>query len=392
VAREPAPPLVPTVQPPAPPTPAAQPVRVVTPTRRIKVVQFGPALDVRGGITMVEQHICDYLATYVSIRHVATMNEGSKFGRAFLYARAVRELRRVLASIDPCIVHIHFASRGSALRKMILADMVTRAGRPLVLHAHGGYFDQFHRRLPAVLRHTVDGILQRADVLITLSSRWRDFYVNECEVSPSHVTVLPNPVHWTPDVPNRSGRSVVQFLFLGRMCQKKGTYDLVNAFAALPDAVRARARLTLAGDGDVEAIRKLAEPFGEQMRVLPWIDSSERERLLAQSDVFVLPSYHEGVPMALLEAMAAGLPAIVTPVGGIPDVLRTGVEGLMVEPARVTELSAAMARLVNQEGERIAYGRRAHERARSYDVHGYARSLAEIYQRIAPVADYREIP
>jgi len=392
VAREPPPPLVPTVQPPAPPTPAVQPVRVVTPTRRIKVVQFGPALDVRGGITTVEQHICDYLATYVSIRHVATMDEGSKFGRAFLYARAVRELRRVLASIDPCIVHIHFASRGSALRKMILADMVTRAGRPLVLHAHGGYFDQFHRRLPAVLRHTVDGILQRADVLITLSSRWRDFYVNECEVSPSHVTVLPNPVHWTPDVPNRSGRSVVQFLFLGRMCQKKGTYDLVNAFAALPDAVRARARLTLAGDGDVEAIRKLAEPFGEQMRVLPWIDSSERERLLAQSDVFVLPSYHEGVPMALLEAMAAGLPAIVTPVGGIPDVLRTGVEGLMVEPARVTELSAAMARLVSQEGERIAYGRRAHERARSYDVHGYARSLAEIYQRIAPVADYREIP
>jgi len=392
LAREPAPPLVPTVQPPAPPTPAAQPARVVTPTRRIKVVQFGPALDVRGGITSVEQHICDYLATYVSIRHVATMHEGSKFGRAFLYARAVRELRRVLASIDPCIVHIHFASRGSALRKMILADMVTRAGRPLVLHAHGGNFEQFHRRLPAILRHTVDGILQRANVLIALSSRWRDFYVNECEVSPSHVTVLPNPVHWTPDVPNRSGRSVVQFLFLGRMCQKKGTYDLVNAFAALPDAVRARARLTLAGDGDVEAIRKLAEPFGEQMRVLPWIDSSERERLLAQSDVFVLPSYHEGVPMALLEAMAAGLPAIVTPVGGIPDVLRTGVEGLMVEPARVTELSAAMARLVSQEGERIAYGRRAHERARSYDVHGYARSLAEIYQRIAPVADYREIP
>ena len=392
LAREPAPPLVPTVQPPAPPTPTAQPVRVVTPSRRIKVVQFGPALDVRGGITTVEQHICDYLATYVSMRHVATMDEGSKFGRAFVYARAVRELRRVLASIDPCIVHIHFASRGSALRKMILADMVTRAGRPLVLHAHGGSFDQFHRRLPAVLRRTVDGVLQGANVVIALSQRWRDFYVNECEVSPSHVTVLPNPVHWTPDVPNRSGRTTVQFLFLGRMCQRKGTYDLVNAFAALPDAVRARARLTLAGDGDLEAIRKLAEPFGEQVRVLPWIDSAERERLLAQSDVFVLPSYVEGVPMALLEAMAAGLPAIVTPVGGIPEVLRNGVEGLMVEPARVKELSAAMARLVDHDGERTAYGRRAHERARSYDVHGYARSLAEIYQRIAPVADYREIP
>ena len=382
--------LAPTAHPAPSVSPAAQaPVRVVTPTRRIRVVQFGPALDVRGGITTVEQHICDHLASYVSMRHVATMNEGSKLARGLTYLRAVRELRRLLSNIDPCIVHIHFASRGSTLRKMILADMVTRAGRPLVLHAHGGYFDQFHRRLPPVLRRTVDGILQRANVVIALSSRWRDFYVNECEVSPSHVAVLPNPVRWTPDVPNRTGRSTVQFLFLGRMCEKKGTYDLVRAFAALPTAVRARARLTLAGDGDLEAIRKLAAPL-EQVRVLPWIDSAERERLLAQSDVFVLPSYNEGVPMALLEAMAAGLPSIVTPVGGIPEVLRHGVEGLMVEPARVNDLSAAMARLVNHEAERTAAGRCAHERARSFDVHAYSRSLAEIYQRIAPVAEYRE--
>ena len=126
------------------------------------------------------------------------------------------------------------------------------------------------------------------------------------------------------------------------------------------------------------------------MRVLSWIDSSERERLLAESDVFVLPSYNEGVPMALLEAMAAGLPAIVTSVGGIPDVLRHGVEGLMVEPGRLSDLSAAMARMVTHDGECNASGRRAHDRARSFDVHAYARSLAEIYQRIAPVAEYRE--
>jgi len=383
--------LVPPVQPPTPSAPAAQaPVRAVAPARRIKVVQFGPALDVRGGITTVEQHICDYLAPYVSLRHVATMDESSKLGRALVFSRAVGDMRRTLASIDPSIVHIHFASSGSALRKMILADMVTRAGRPLVLHAHGGYFDQFHRKLPAFLRRTVDGILQRANVLIALSPRWRDFYVNECEVSPSHVAVLPNPVRWTPDIPNRAGRTTVQFVFLGRMSQKKGAYDLVNAFAAMPEAVRARARLTLAGDGDLEALRKLAEPFGERVRVLSWIDSSERERLLAESDVFVLPSYNEGVPMALLEAMAAGLPAIVTPVGGIPDVLRHGVEGLMVEPARVADLSAAMTRMVTHDGERNASGRRAHDRARSFDVHAYARSLADIYQRIAPVAEYRE--
>jgi glycosyltransferase involved in cell wall biosynthesis len=391
MARENAALLAPTTQATPPAGPVAQaPVRVVAPNRRIKVVQFGPALDVRGGITTVEQHICDYLASYVSLRHVATMNESSRLGRALVFSRAVLELRRTLADIDPSIVHIHFASSGSTLRKMVLADMVTRAGRPLVLHAHGGYFDQFHRKLPALLRRTVDGILQRANVLIALSPRWRDFYVNECEVSPSHVTVLPNPVRWTPDIPNRAARSSVQFVFLGRMSQQKGAYDLINAFAAMPDAVRARARLTLAGDGDLEAMRRLVEPFGDKVRVLSWIDNSERERLLTESDVFVLPSYNEGVPMALLEAMAAGLPAIVTSVGGIPDVVRHGVEGLMVEPARVADLSAAMARMVTHDGERNACGRRAHDRARSFDVHAYARSLAEIYQRIAPVSEYRE--
>lgn len=373
---------------PMPVPPAA--MRAAVPARHIKVLQLGPALDVRGGITTVEQHICDYLPAYVSMRHVATMEQGSAFARAVIFARAVRSLSTALEAIEPCIVHIHFASRGSTLRKLILANMVLRAGRPLVLHAHGGYFDKFHRGLPGVLRRTVNGILQRANVLIALSSRWRDFYVNECELSPSHVAVLPNPVRWSPEVPNRAGRRQVQFLFLGHMCETKGTYDLVKAFAALPDSVRARARLVLAGDGDNEAIAKLAAPLGEQVSVLSWIDSAERERLLAQSDVFVLPSYNEGVPMSLLESMAAGMPAIVTPVGGIPDVLRHGVEGLMVEPKRVADLSAAMAKMITDDAERLALGKRAHERARAFEVHAYARRLADIYQRIAPVAEYRE--
>ncbi len=389
LARDPSPAFVPILQPVQPPQPA---MRTVSVNRRVKVLQLGPALDVRGGITTVEQHICDYAAPYVSMRHVATMNQGSKLDRVMVFGRALRSLQSALASIDPCIVHIHFASRGSTLRKLILASMVIRAGRPLVLHAHGGYFDEFHRRLPVVVRRLVNGILQRAHVLIALSPRWRDFYVNECELSPSQVAVLPNPVRWSPEVPDRTGRSQVQFLFLGRMCEKKGTYDLVNAFAALPEALRARARLVLAGDGDLEAIRRLAAPCGDRVRVLSWIDSAERERLLAQSDVFVLPSYNEGVPMSLLEAMAAGLPAIVTPVGGIPDVLSHGVEGLMVEPSRVADLGAAMAQLVNDDVARLAAGRRAHERARAFEVHAYARRLADLYQRIAPVGEMREMP
>ena len=370
----------------------AYPVGTASPDfdSRMRVLQFGPSLAVRGGVSSVERLICDYLSPYASIRHVATMEETSAFGRALVYARAVQTLRRALAAIDPVIVHIHFASRGSTLRKMILADMVANAGRPLVMHAHGARFDQFHRGLPAVVRRKLNRTLQRANVLIALSSQWRNFFVDECEMSPAKVAVLPNPVRWNAAPPNRAGRSHVQFLSLGRLSERKGSYDLVKAFASLPADMRARARLVLAGDGDVETIRHLAAPLGDSVRVLSWIDSAERDRLLDASDVFVLPSRAEGMPMALLEAMAAGLPAIVTPVGGIPDALTHGAEGLLVEPGRIDQLSGAMVRMLSDESERLAAGRRAHARARLFDVHTYAGRLAELYQRIAPVAGIRE--
>lgn len=360
------------------------------PDGRVRVLQFGPSLQVRGGISSVEQLICDYLPPYVSMRHVPTMEDGSAIAKASVFARAVQVLHRALESLDPTIVHIHIASRGSTLRKVILAEMVARAGRPLVLHAHGSEFDLFHRRLPAAVRRNVNRTLQRANVFITLSSQWRDFYVEECEISPSQIVVLPNPVRVPPDVPERSGRPHVQFLHLGRLGERKGGYDLVDAFAALPEGLRNRARLVLAGDGEVEAVRKRAEPLGDRVEVHSWIDAKERDRLLAQSDVFALPSRAEGVPMALLEAMASALPCITSPVGGIPDVFRDGIDGTLVTPGNIDEIRHAMEKLIVDDGARQAAGRNARERARAFDVHVYARRLADIYQRIAPVAEIRD--
>ena len=357
---------------------------------RVKVLQMGPALDVRGGISSVEQLICDYLPPYAAVRHVATMTDGSKLKNAAVFARAMHSLSRSLQDIDPAIVHIHFASRGSTLRKFILANMVVRARRPLILHAHGAGFDEFHRGLRGPLRSLVNRMLQQTSMLIALSSQWRDFYVQECEVSPCQVVVLPNPVRVPSRVPDRAGRAQVQFLHLGRLGRRKGGCDLVNAFASLPESLRTRARLVLAGDGDVEGMRKLAAPFGDRVRVLSWIDAHERDRLLSESDVFVLPSYAEGVPMSLLEAMAAGLPCITTPVGGIPDVFTHGSEGLLVPPGDAAQLRAAMSIFIGDEPARLAAGKRAYESARAFDVHTYARRLADIYQRIAPVAELRE--
>src|SRR6185436_6380711 len=160
--------------------------------------------------------IIDYLAPYVSIRHVPTTEDGSAFAKASVFAKAVRVLHRALESPEPTIVHIHFASRGSTLRKMILAEMVARAGRPLVLHAHGSEFDYFHRKLPSAVRRNLNRTLQKANVFLTLSNHWRNFYIDECELSPSQVIALPNPVLVPTEVPDRSGNRELQIVHLGR--------------------------------------------------------------------------------------------------------------------------------------------------------------------------------
>jgi glycosyltransferase involved in cell wall biosynthesis len=361
------------------------------PDGRVRVLQFGPSLNVKGGIASVTQLILDYLAPYVSVRHVPTMEEGSTIAKASMFARAVQELRRVLEQPEPTIIHIHFASRGSTLRKMILAEMVARAGRPLVLHAHGSEFDYFHRKLPSAVRRNLNRTLQRATVFLTLSKFWRDFYVDECELSPSQVVILPNPVCVPPEVPDRTNHGEVQIVHLGKLGNRKGVYDLLQAFQTLPEAVRQRARLVLAGDGDVEGVRRAAQTAGDRVIVPGWIDTPERNKLLTKSDVFALASRAEGVPMALLEAMANGLPSLTTPVGGIPDVFQHDAHGVLVKPGDIDEIRAGLLRLITDDDYRVTAGHAARESVRQFDIHNYARRLADIYQRIAPVAEVRAI-
>lgn len=353
----------------------------------VRVLQLGPALEVRGGISSVERLIANHTAAGVSVAHIATMEDGSLWRKLRVFARALWRLRAELSSGGPLVVHIHFSSRGSTLRKLILASMTLRARTPLILHAHGSVFDSFFDNLPHFAQRIVRRTFSRADRFVVLSSQWKQYYVERFGLPEQRAVVLCNPAALPATIPDRSARARVQFLFLGRIGQRKGAFDLVRAFAALPEALRSRARLVLAGDGDVAALRSQAAPLGERVQVYSWIDSKQRDALLAESDVFVLPSYNEGVPMALLEAMASGLPVVTTPVGGIPDAVSDGVDGVMVMPGDTQQLVEALQRLIENESLRLTLGRNARARAERCDVGQYSLELAQMYRSV--MADRR---
>jgi glycosyltransferase involved in cell wall biosynthesis len=166
---------------------------------------------------------------------------------------------------------------------------------------------------------------------------------------------------------------------VGRLSPEKGQIHLIAAFTKVR-AAYPRVRLLFAGDGELAdrlRIAALEKGVGSQVTFLGSRD--DIERVLAALEIFVLPSLTEGMPMALLEAMAAGLPVVATPVGEVPNIITDGVNGLLVPPADEDRLAGALIRLLGDPG----YGRRLGEDARTMVLRNYsARSMALRYRAV----------
>ncbi len=197
--------------------------------------------------------------------------------------------------------------------------------------------------------------------------------------------MLPNPVLLPDALPKRLGRSFVRLVYLGLFARPKGVFDLIDALTRLKPDCLGRTRLVLAGNGDAAQVRDLVERRGltRFVEVRDWLSPSERDRLLASADAFVLPSYAEGLPMSLLESMAWGLPVISTAVGSIPEHVHDGMQGLLVQPGDVSELAGAIERIVMDDALRRRMGEMARKAVEPLSLDLYAQKVAAIYRLVA---------
>ncbi|MGI8922600.1 MAG: glycosyltransferase family 4 protein [Fimbriimonadales bacterium] len=340
---------------------------------RTRILMIGPALDVKGGVSSVEIAIIENLSSEFEVDFLPSYTDTSRLraGLMLLKAMAAIPFRAKMADI----VHIHFSKGGSTLRKAILAKLVLLSRRPLVLHSHASSY-AFYYELPGIAKAWVSSFLGSARRFVALSESWAEKYA-ALGVPKGRIVVMPNPVVTPKDVEQRQGRDTVTFVFLGEMGTRKGAFDLAEAFLRV-SSERPQARLAMAGNGDVERVRHMVAGNGAAT-IYGWIDAAERDRLLRSADVFVLPSFDEGLPMSMLEALGHALPPIVTPVGGIPEVIVDGRNGLMVAPGKVDEIAAAMIRLIDNPEERAAIGKAARATGEQYDVSQYVLKMRDLY-------------
>jgi glycosyltransferase involved in cell wall biosynthesis len=278
-------------------------------------------------------------------------------GSVWRTARSYAALRRLLRRLRPDVVHVHFVG-GEAAYFLALRRAL---GFRVVLTGHGS---DLRRHYHAVSRFVQPRVLRAADVVTVVSDPLAD---RVRELSGREAVVIPNGVDlgvWgaLPRAPER-GRVVV----VGRLVPVKGHDVLLDA---LP-AVRARVsevRLVVVGEGgEGPALRQRAERLGVADAV-EWAGALAPEGVreqFARAAAFVLPSRGEGMPMALLEAMAAGVPAVASAVGAVPELLADGA-GRTVPPEDVGALSGALADLLSDAGAAGAASEAARRRVRAW--------------------------
>lgn len=301
----------------------------------------------------------------------------------YVLVAAVRILlARVLGQLAG--VHIHVSERLSLVRKGLLVALCRAIRSPVVLHLHAAELEQHYAGLPRALRAGVRAVFRGADCCIALGQASASFMEHELGVSPARIEVVTNGVP-EPAVSARAAGAPDTFrvLFVGQLSERKGVSVLLHALAdaRLRDVP---VQLSLAGRGDIARYQALADALGigAKVRFTGWMEKKAVDQLLAESDVFVLPSFHEGLPLAILEALALGVPTVCTPVGEIPHVLEHGRSVHIVPAGDAEALAGALVALAGNAALRrtLSRGGRAAYEAR-FSLTAFAAAIATVHRR-----------
>ncbi|WP_394916331.1 glycosyltransferase family 4 protein [uncultured Robinsoniella sp.] len=309
----------------------------------MRVMVIGPSCKkCKGGMATVIQEMENDkgLKDDYEMRFFSSYIDGNKIIRALYTVFSLIYFLSVYNKYD--LFHIHMASYGSTYRKGLYAYFIKKKNKKVIIHIHGGEFMVFYEKLNSKRKQQVVELLKNADLVIALSKEWRNrfekiFALTNCVAINNGVDVsLFNEAIESVEKTER------KFLVLGRLGKLKGTYDLIDsaeiAKTEFPDL-----KIYLAGDGEIEKVKRLVseKKLDNTIKVLGWVDKKTKIKLLKKTSVLILPSYNEGLPMAILEGMASEKAIISTPVGAIGEIIKDE-NGILVTPGNCIELGNAI--------------------------------------------------
>lgn len=352
-----------------------------------RICMIIPNPMVKGGIAaVVNGYRGSRLEKDYEITYVESYKDGSKLDKLLKGICGYFQFAYVLLFHRPDIVHIHSSFGPSFYRKMPFIYMASIAKIPIINHIHGADFDEFFVNASEGKKQRIKKVYNKCSVLIALSEEWKERLSRI--VSTEKIVIIENYSMLHEDAfeerLKRECNNTV--LFLGELGKRKGCYDIPdvieNVKQCIPDV-----KFILAGAGsdiDEKAIKQLIQDKKvEKNTVFPgWVRGEEKDGLLRMADVFFLPSYNEGMPMSVLDAMGYGLPIVSTNVGGIPKIVHQGENGACCDPGNIEQFSQEILELLLNKEKRESAERSSYNIVQNgYSLEAHLRLLTKVYER-----------
>lgn len=304
---------------------------------------------VRGGVAAVENV---YSTFYQPFNHVTTTVTNGQVKKLLVLCKAILQfLYWMLFHPEIKIVHVQGSVGASFWRKAIFIYIAKFFYKKVVWHMHAGRFAVFYQQHRYAVRKVVD----KSDVIIALSEYWKEYFKNEFPTK--RVEIIKNVI--SAPVVHKQQTGYFTLLFLGLLGKNKGIYDLLECIRDHKVEFQGKLKLYIGGNGEIEHVKQLIKEYGIADIVIfeGWVSGDKKIELLNKSDAYILPSYKEGLPISILEAMSYGMPIISTPVGGIPEIVSNGENGYLVEPGNKEDIYKAIMSLLNDADLRNRMGR-----------------------------------
>lgn len=345
-----------------------------------KICMIVPSFSAKGGITsVVSGYRGSQLEQDYEVKYIETYCDGNKLEKVLIVLKAYFSYLFTLFFWNPTIVHIHSSFGGSFYRKCPFIIVGKWFHVPIVNHVHGSYYDDFYFKANKMKKRLVSRVYNKCDYIIALS----EIAKKQLEhITSSQVGVVENYgiLHKDEIDKRQKKNNDFRVLFLGFITQKKGCFDIPKVAELVKKSIP-NIEFVLAGTGDIELLKKMIPLEIAENFIFPgWITGKTKEELLSSSDLFFLPSYSEGMPMSILDAMGFGLPIVSTNIGGIPKIVHNGENGFLFDPGDVCGFSNAIIKILSNEQLRKKMEKSSEQiLTESYSRDKHTQKLNDIY-------------
>lgn len=331
----------------------------------------GPSSDSKGGIATVIANFKEHYQSN-SVFYLDSWKDGERLKTSF---KSICTINMKIKKEKIDLVHFHVAQKGSFFRKAVLASRV-KQNTKIIFHMHASQFDTFYENSNSLIKAYIRRTLDSIDELIVLSEEWANFYKNLTRTS---ITIVENAVE-IPEKRDYDAHSTT-IITLGRIGKRKGSYDILE-LAKKIKPLFPKIQFILYGDGETDKImQQIKKEKITNVYLGGWVEKNEQQAILKTSLLHLLPSYQEGLPMSILESMSYGVPNLTSNVGGIPQVLRDGENGMMVDPGNVDCMVEKLIFFLENDNLRTSYSKNAYHMIQNkFSIDSYFIKWNQIYE------------